>query len=333
MSAARHRNAFTLIEALVVLVIIGLLVALTVPAVQSARESARRMECSARLAQLGRALHNFEEAHRSFPATYRGFSAPQGGYEQFSGFVHLLPYVDQANIYNQLNFAMGGFFSAERYPRGIADHPVPVYVCPSDAGNLGCNFRFCTGATAYDYEPSSTFGGDGAFTAFDVRKPSDFTDGMSNTIGMSEKLKSLDLYSNWQPQRHFWYSGLATLLGYYPDTEVVISTCQSLAVQPAQSEYGWHAGNNWLIGAYDFSLYNHCLTPNSSVSDCSVNGQGIPIPVGPVGGGVFTARSQHTGGVNCLLMDGACRFVSNSIDLDVWRSLATRAGAESVGEY
>lgn len=333
MSAARHRNAFTLIEVLVVLVIIGLLVALTVPAVQSARESARRMECSARLAQLGRALHNFEEAHRSFPAAFRGGIAPQGGYEHYSGFVHLLPYLDQAVIYNKINFQSGGGFSVDRQPRGIGDQSIAAFMCPSDAGNLGCNFRFCTGATAYYYDPSSTDGGDGAFTAFDVRKPGDFTDGMSNTVCMSEKLKSLDLFSNWQPKRHFWYSGLAALLGYYPDTEVVISTCQSLAVQPAQYEYGWHAGNNWLIGAFDFTLYNHSLPPNSPVSDCAVNGQGIPVPAGPVGGGVFTARSQHTGGVNCLVMDGACRFVSNSIDLDVWRSLATRAGEESLGEY
>ena len=149
---------------------------------------------------------------------------------------------------------------------------------------------------------------------------------MSNTIAMSEKIKSYPEAVGWN-RGAFWYSGIANLLGANPTVDQAVQECASLSGTP--SAFGVHAGGTWYIFGYDHTFYNHTVTPNSRISDCSVQAFRT---VSDAYGGVFQATSHHSGGVNCLLMDGSCRFVSNHIDLGIWRAFATRAGGELVGE-
>lgn len=331
MEADRCKSGFTLVEVLVAVAIIGMLIALILPAVQSAREAARRIECRSRLSNIGLALHNFEGSHKAFPSAHLGFAAPQGGFEYYSPFAHLLPYFDQSSLYNKINFGVGGSFSVNPQHYGIGDHAIASFLCPSDRGDTGCNFRFCTGSSAYAWDFTDITRRNGAFTRHEVHSSRDFTDGLSYTIGASEKSKSSPLDSGWSSRTDFWYSGLTDLLGYNPPTDIVVRTCASVGTAPLR--FGSHAGNSWLLGFYDFTLYNHSVPPNSHIPDCSLLDCGSPVPSNDAEAGVFGARSFHSGGVNCLFMDGSARFVSNTIDLSVWQSLSTRAQGDSVGQF
>jgi prepilin-type processing-associated H-X9-DG protein len=325
-----------LIELAVVLGIIALLMALLIPAIQSAREASRRADCLSRMAQVGRALHNFEETYHYFPPLHSGrepgVSFPAWGSE-YSPFAQLLPYLDQAPVFNQLNFGDGRTFGIPNDFGPLGQVRISVLLCPSDGPELGCNYRCCTGQGAYDWDhfgdqPDS---GSGAFSRLKLIRPGDFTDGLSNTIGVSEKIKSPGVAAGWFPRGQFWYSGIADLLGSYPPSETVVDTCGSLSGSPSQ--FGWHAGGTWILGIYDYTAYNHTVGPNSPIVDCSVHDGGIQPPSWEADGGVFAARSYHPGGVNCLLMDGSARFVSDSVALEIWHGLATRGGAEIFGEY
>jgi prepilin-type N-terminal cleavage/methylation domain-containing protein len=325
------RSGFSLTEVLVVLAILGLLAAVIVPAVQKARESARRVECSSRIAQLGRALHNFESANRKFPSAAGGVSDPGYGLDQFAPHVRLLPYIEQKPLFDSVNLSAGVSFSVVPTPRNLAEQKIAAFLCPSDPVSIGNNYRCSTGPSAYpDPFQMPGEGGDGAFNWFAQTRVIDFADGMSNTIGMSEKIKGQNGSLTWD-KGSFWYSGIAIFLGTNPPTNTVIETCGSLTGPPPPSLIANHGGNAWIVGVYDSALYNHALAPNPQIPDCSILS-------GPGGGfgsfaGVFAARSYHSGVVNVLLMDGAVRVVNNVIDKGAWQALSTRAGADPVGEF
>jgi prepilin-type N-terminal cleavage/methylation domain-containing protein/prepilin-type processing-associated H-X9-DG protein len=194
----RRRVAFTLIELLVVIAIIAILVALLLPGVQQARESARRTQCKNHLKQWGLALHNYHDAHNAFPM---GAALPS----QWLWRSMLLPYMDQANLYQQINFStQPDCFTAARMalPNNPTDDLVPVYVCPSDPHSG----KLYTGFAGADYMPSDYLGvygsnlwrpSDGLFGPNSKVRMADVIDGTTSTLAIGERGIPIDLYWGW----------------------------------------------------------------------------------------------------------------------------------------
>ena len=191
-----RRSGFTLIELLVVIAIIAVLVALLLPAVQQAREAARRTSCRNHLKQMGLALHNYHDVFRSFPS---GVIAANGNLQDglHSGFTLMLPQLDQAPVYAAYDFDVSW---KDPVNREATSTPLSVFLCPSSPGGLPQNggfdlpvsdYAFCKGSRAWLCLEAKTVRG-----MFDINsdtKTRDVTDGLSNTIAMGEAMTSAAL--------------------------------------------------------------------------------------------------------------------------------------------
>ncbi len=328
----RPRHGFTIVELLVSIAIIGLLTALILPAVQSSRESARKITCHNTLHQIGLALHNFEERHRTFPMEggpwIRNPSSGSQGAARYSVLAQLLADLDQPALANQFDFSVYNRQVSEREPR------VELFLCPSDpVGVQGTNYRVCTGDRPFNTGDSKHRG------MFLSRTPQscDMTDGMSQTIAFSERIRSDESLDPFQKPADMAGSGLGSILALGQDvtSDEMLETCRSLS--GAGVGYSGRVGWFWSHTGDFQTKYNHVGPPNSRVGDCAVaslESAGVPGDVtDSTSGGQMSARSDHPGGVNCLLADGSARFISDSIDLGLWRSLATIAGNEVIGEF
>ncbi len=335
----RMLDAFTLIEVLVVLGIIGLLAALLLPAVQQAREAARRAKCGNNLRQIGLALHAYESLHGVFPALYEtgyviGRSPGPVGYElylarQYSIFTHLLPGLDQASLFHAINFQVGledpYLSSGLPYSRGFAANAtamavgLDVFLCPTDGSPRedrtgGTNYRANQG-TERSINPDDT-PSCGPFTPARYLSPSGVTDGLSNTVAFGEKLRGR-LGGPLDPR----VGMIVSVRGALGSAQQMYNSCRDQAGTPA----GYHpeAGLTWFVGSVAQTYYNHIIGPNSATADCIATGF-TPVM------GIVGARSNHPGGVHAGMADGSVRFISNGITPPVWRALGTRAGGEVV---
>lgn len=348
------RRGFTLIELLVVIAIIAVLIALLLPAVQQAREAARRTQCKNNLKQLGLAMHNYLDAFKVFPMSSLQFvglenNALSANY-QWGFLPRLLPFMDLSTIFNQLNLNgplydadLGDLIRPEN--QAAASTIVPSFLCPSDLAssfdsNYGVNnlaptnYAVCIGtglATATD-TAGSQFTTDGIVYACSATDTASVTDGLSNTVMISECLLGNTLSSYGSgffigsiptggAQRNYAY--LADYLG--SPGPVSDDSCASASTWNVQDP----AGFLWLSGEPRVSSYNHYYGPNSPNYDCISEFTSTNYDTY----GWHTARSMHTGGVNATLGDGSVRFVSTNIDINLWRALATRAGNETIGAY
>jgi type II secretory pathway pseudopilin PulG len=326
----------TMLEVLVAMGVIGVIAALTLPAIQSGREASRRIACLSNLRQLGHANENFVSANRRYPRWYSYGVDHAGPISRASVHAQLLPYLDQQPLYDLLDLSA---ISAQVEPPAI-DHDgnalaltqiVPVFVCPSDpASHAGRNnYRACYGTSPgihATWVPGRPRRGPleleslwGVFLG--ARTPARITDGLSQTMLFSERV-----VGDGDPDRYNPWTDLAVTDGanhYFPNDALVHCTAMSSVNQHA-SYLGW----TWLMQGHAQTAYNHILTPNSRVPDCvdEWNSSGA-------GQGAFTARSMHPGGVNGVLADGSARFFNESIDLSVWRGLATIHGEEVLGAF
>ena len=331
--SGRAREGLTLVELLVAIAVIGVLIALLLPAVLSARETARRAECTNRLKQIGIALGSHQATHRRFPPGIASHpaSAPNDDWASSPFSVHhqLLPYLDQGVLYNAINARV-----ERAYWPGLYDAPdnstslmtvLEAFLCPSDVSDVGPgnNYRACVGPNPHEFDGSSPPGGGGAFVAFRATADGDFTDGLSATVGFSERLRGDGFNKRFDRERDFWYSGFADVHPN-PDSDETLAACAALRSPTPES---WNrSGRYWLAGRYTDTLYNHVAPPNWSGPDCSDSA-----PAGHDGelsGGAISARGPHSGGVNALFMDGSVRFVRSTLNIAVWRALASRAGGE-----
>ncbi len=371
-----RKHGFTLIELLVVIAIIAILIALLLPAVQQAREAARRTQCKNNLKQIGLALHNYLSTFNSFPparmapdyirngvpvASYTSYptTLPAGAWTGFRS-VHtfILPYMEQANIYNLIDFAAptsvrmtsGGNPVNANYQAYA--NAAGLFLCPSEPNvgrvitenNYRANFGGSTafgGAlnTTSNHIVSTATSGNGAFAIGQVTKDRDFTDGLSNTAMFSERNmgSGADMNSS-LPRREFDVITSPNRRQGPLVVDDLFNEC--LNYTPAVSRFNFNSmgrwldgsdfSNGWPFGFYSSTLYNHVATPNWQGFDC---GNWSAIVDAPGEYGIISARSLHTGGAQVQMGDASVRFVSENIDLQVWRALGSRNGGEVIGEF
>jgi len=320
------RRAFTLVELLVVIAIIGVLVALLLPAIQAAREAARRSSCTNNLRQLGIAMQNCHAAKGVLPSG-RGAPAPK----IFSPQAYLLPYVEEGALNALIDFKQAPVFvvvAGVPYS-GDANHAaalesVPLLLCPSDAvagrvpGSVygATNYVASTGSGVND--AGTINNADGVFYNGSHVNFKHITDGTSHTVAFSERGLGPGMEFNGPAlpadQRP---SYILELLNATPVSDTGCA-------DPTKGTWYEARGGKWILGNYGNTLYNHYLTPNSKQWDC----MNLPQQKG-----YLAARSEHPGGVNALYCDGSVRFVEDGINWSPWRALATRAGAEIVEGY
>jgi prepilin-type N-terminal cleavage/methylation domain-containing protein len=329
------RPGFTLVELLVVIAIIGVLIALLLPAVQAAREAARRMQCSDHLKNIALATHNYHDVYKYLPPGSKGDNGPTWA-------VLLLPYIEQSALYSRFNLRRT--FNDNTIDSGyevsnvtaLIDVTLPVYTCPTDGGDLRSswnprgsgegfyhhNYLCCSGDAAIvapnsNYIPTTWFtniplsaapadvlvfahGGMycvGTNTGTETYKMEEITDGTSNTLAFGECVRGQ------------WSGG---------------------TVNDLRGLIWWGSG----------TFFTGNLAPNSGIGDrgCSaaafMTNTLLPknrFPIGPqavVHEHYVASRSYHTGGVQTAFGDGSVSFQSDTVGLDVWRAMCSSRGGE-----
>lgn len=345
----RKHRGFTLIELLVVIAIIAILIALLLPAVQQAREAARRTQCKNNFKQIGLALHNYHDVYNCFPISMGwGHYTDSSGVVQskdrrsaFSDKVYLLPFLDRAPEYNAINWEDFPYSSWNRGSNLSLSGRLPVFNCPSNANENAngplANFTYsiCHGVMNWDPNGSGRVSGFNrenngmaAYTgAAGLQRPTrirDFTDGTSNTAAYSEfgivpcrpnesKPKTMQLHT-WVPNGGAGH-------------RQVRDDCLNLTGHVGDCGRHNMRGFSW---AWSFGPqggnYTHNMLPNEK--PCFATDQGDWY-----GSSILSASSFHTGGVQLLRADGSVHFVSENVDYDAWVAHGTRAAGEVLGEF
>jgi len=346
-----QRRGFTLIELLVVIAIIAVLIALLLPAVQAAREAARRSQCTNNLKQLGLAVHNYESTNQVLPP-----SGAWCGPQRFSMKARLLPFMEATAIYNAFNFAVGPYhWDTGTYNTGdcfgntvtfsygmgqainatAGSTNINTFLCPSDAnpGNSGTNGIAGTAYPRAVGNYPNNGGTERRYTGNKINGPSWFlgnhadvsvrvtlaavTDGTSGTAIFSEWIKGRS-GQNFPGLNALWTSptGLGANATAVDPNKADSNACQS------STTIAWdYKGEYWnQQDAGRGGTYFHINPPNTK--SCSYGGWGYD--------GQVSASSNHSGGVNVLMLDGTVRFIKSSINYQVWRAIATRDQGEVV---
>lgn len=329
------RSGLALPDLLISLALAGLLGTLLIPAIQQARESARMIHCRDHLRQFGLAAQQHASTSRgAFPYTATNGSDAKGLQilASVSPHLSLMPYLETSVKADRITadpLLMNDTKSAPSYSDNvrneIASVRIAVLLCPSDeqragATNYRANLGDGPGVYARDENSRNAFrgSGSGAFVHGTAVSVGSFRDGLSNTILFSEKLTGDGNPDSYTPQRDFHF---VTGDRVRTADDAVLRCNAPVSHRPGHASFsGW----TWLLGGWNSTWYNHVSTPNSRMPDCS---EGSFAMAGG-GSGSYTARSYHAGGVNVVFADGSGRFTSENIDLEVWRSLSTRAGEE-----
>ncbi|MEX0866657.1 MAG: DUF1559 domain-containing protein [Pirellulales bacterium] len=313
-----HRRGFTLVELLVVIAIIGILIALLLPAVQSAREAARRTQCANNLKQIALAMHGYHFTHNKLPPGSISWGV------SVTWAPRILPYLEQQAAYDQISFS-------DLYYTGPNDafmmQRFPVYTCPTDSPQSRPN-----GWTKHNYMVNA---GNTGFVAPQYGGAEPTYNGVQYGGAPFTRSGSYPQYG-WPDQPVIWI-GFDNIKDGLSNTLMLSEAVQGQT--PASGGVVDLRGFIWWGNAATFETY---LLPNSSQPDvyqseawCDYLGT---IPSNPPCVGPHTtsqpmtnaARSRHIGGVQAALCDGSVTFISDHIDLQSWRALSTARGGEVV---
>ena len=342
----RREHGFTLVELLVVIAIIGILVALLLPAVQAAREAGRRAQCTNNLKQICLAMQTYHDSHNKLPFG-KGASYPNAPvYARWSAHALLLPFMEMRPLYDTLDFnyapatpGMGGVINfmpafANANGTNVNSSKVKIngFLCPSDGvspteiwpgqnnyvGNQ-CTWLCDRGdAPAGSSDLSPTEVSNGVLYFLSAVTFGDVLDGTSNTMAFSEHLRGRGLP---HPKRDLFVMPNQSTLD---DTYRTCMNLNPLTATPLTSKWGY----SWVMGENCCTLYNHVGPPNAT--SCA----GIPFP------GTMTnmamqvpPSSNHPNGVVGGMLDGSIRFVTNNVDMKIWRAVGTRAGGEGTNDF
>ncbi len=329
----RPRHGFTLVELLVVIAIVATLIGMLLPAVQSAREAARRTACQNNLRQLGLASLNYENAKKHFPPS--ALAVAEAGKAPWSGQAAMLPFMEGDTVFRRIDFSKPYSDQVNKDlspPNGVAAMRIDTFVCPSEPkarpvldGNgapkyYPLNYGLNTGEY-FIYDPDTKAIGSGAFAPFSKLKAGVYADGLSKTLAIAE------------------------VKAYTPRAQDVGSLPATAFASPAEVTgfmgSGWSADaghTEWVCGRTLHIGFTTTFAPGTSVPhtvggatydvDVSSIREGIA-PAGPTRAAV-TSRSHHGDLVNASFMDGAVRSIGTDIELSVWRGLGSRAGGEMV---
>ncbi|MFO0958830.1 MAG: DUF1559 domain-containing protein [Isosphaeraceae bacterium] len=356
----RSRRGFTLIELLVVIAMIGVLVALLLPAVQQAREAARRIQCTNNLKQLGLAALNFESTNSWLPPGAGPYPVRSGGGARASVAAQVMPYLEQSAIYALFNFEWNLNLTGPGTVNDTAQTQlVSAFICPSDPSNskllagasqLGYNNYFASlgntpsqqlGTAAYQ-EPDESRAGlfnvryetglplyldPPANTQFNPQynralgtRIAQIVDGTSNTAMFAETKRSRAVANTAAEIPISDSINVYTITGDFTG---------ATAIDPppdcsnfANSIRLRYRGQQYYRNLPSTGYYSHTVPPNYKLWDCSNNAN-----FNQVHG---AARSYHSGGANACFADGSVKFIKDSVSLPVWRALGSRGGREVI---
>ncbi len=328
---ARHRRGFTLIELLVVIAIIAVLIGLLLPAVQAAREAARRAQCINNLKQIGLAMHNYHDTNNVLPPGHR--TAVFGTFQTF-----ILPHLEQSPLFNSYNhegryWAPGTTSGTSSGPANnlrygspanltVTRNTINTLTCPSDIGKPS-NLSFVSGVTSHNY--TVNFGNGDIYQSLGP-----VPGGYAVGIYPDAPWRGAPFSDSDSTQRY--YPSRAACYGFAAITDGTSNTLMAGEVIKGQGND--FRGFTWWGDAVSTSTY---LPPNSSLPDmmnsatyCDNTVRSNPpcLPATTALPPTLAFRSRHPGGVQMVFCDGSVKFIKNTINLFVWRGLGTTQGGE-----
>ena len=318
MIPRRSRPGFTLIELLVVIAIIAVLIALLLPAVQAAREAGRRAQCVNNLKQIGLAMHNYHESRNALPAAEMTFLGLPNG-TNFSALSQALPYMEQSNLFNALNFSMP---DVDPTNNTVMLSNINNLICPSDPYNpnpaLGAQTNYMADMGSGIVWQSSAFAPNtslpmpnGVFYGNSATTFAAITDGLSNTGFYSERIVGDATTGIVSPIADVFFDpGAPTTIAD------AIAQCQALNIYNPANQIPMVMGVPWVDGQH---ITLHVTTPNTRSCGFFIVNRAIMPP-----------SSKHPGGVNLLLGDGSVRFIKDTINPATWSALGSRNGGEII---
>lgn len=320
----RSRRAFTLIELLVVIAIIAILIALLLPAVQQAREAARRSQCRNNLKQIGLALHNYHDTFGFFPIN--GTSAAGSGSPQCSWMLRIFPYLDQAPLYNLINFNnadLRSFIAADG--KVIPEHAVTIYRCPSDTSPEFVTLN-AAGLPARPWHQTSYAGSLGSQTmTSSTAACGTFNSFAQKPLNRGASCNAFDLSGmmGWGCAR----INISSVTDGTSNT-LHVGEVRSECIHPNGAAGSWQNWGGIAPGASTVHPMNDMTTcPGGPVTNPACT---VPLNSATV---ERSFRSRHVGGTHFLVADGSVKFMSQNINHPLYQALGGRADSLVVGDW
>ena len=349
----RRKFGFTLVELLVVIAIIGILVALLLPAVQAAREAARRMQCGNNLKQIGLAVHNYHDTYKNFPSLRLRNAQCPGGNSTISAWNttnvswhgRILPFMEQQPLYDQIDWAGGHgcanpiWWNTAGPMRDIVQRAaIPAYLCPTDPGVGGLLWTDPTGTKRTGGRPNQNYGhtnyvgsighnsrtetrpinARGIFTEMRHRSSTDRGESLGLQHVLDGTANTLMVSECLIGFPHRQVNSTFTNPHQPQNVTNVNNGCSSGGPSTGTTR---QRGNSWFRGYFPAgNTFTSLMTPNSKLWDCGSN----------TGAAMFAARSLHPGGVQSAMADGSTHFFAETIDFNTWKFLGGRQDGEAV---